>query len=123
MATSPTQRSLKLLRDGGYTAQVVEKWNPHAMIRQDLFGFIDIIAVRDQVEHVANIAGIQTTSRSNMSARIKKIKESEEAKRWHRAGGDIYVHGWAKNKSNRWELKAVRMDYDAASKEWTVTEE
>ena len=45
MASSPTQRSLKLLRDEGYTAQVVERWNPHARVRQDLFGVIDTAAM------------------------------------------------------------------------------
>jgi len=29
--TSPTQRSLAWLRARGYIAQVVERWNPHAL--------------------------------------------------------------------------------------------
>jgi hypothetical protein len=41
MATSPTQLSLKKLREEGYTVAVVEHWNSFARIRQDLFGFID----------------------------------------------------------------------------------
>jgi hypothetical protein len=35
---SPTQRSLAHLRRLGYQARVVERWNPFARVRQDLFG-------------------------------------------------------------------------------------
>ena len=45
MATSPTQLSLKKLREEGYTVAVVEHWNSFARIRQDLFGFIDLLAL------------------------------------------------------------------------------
>ena len=36
---SPTARSLAWLRDGGWTAGVVERWNPGARVRQDFLGF------------------------------------------------------------------------------------
>jgi len=121
MATSPTQRSLKLLRDLGYTAQVVERWNQHARVRQDLFGVIDIVAVKALDGDTTNIIGVQTTSKSNLSARVNKIKESEEAAMWSAAGGLILVHGWAKNKSNRWEVKALWMRYDKSTLEWVQT--
>ncbi|MHB1530468.1 MAG: hypothetical protein ACYCXT_13820 [Acidiferrobacteraceae bacterium] len=46
MPASPTQRTLRHLRKAGYPlVQVVEKWNPHAGVRQDLFGIIDVLAV------------------------------------------------------------------------------
>lgn len=118
MASSPTQRSLKLLRDEGYTAQVVERWNPHARVRQDLFGVIDIVAIKALDSDTTNIVGVQTTSKSNMSARVNKIKESPEAALWSAAGGLILVHGWAKNKSNRWEVRTLWMRYDAKTLEW-----
>ena len=41
MSTSPTTLTLKHLREQGYTAEVVERWNPHARIRQDLFGIVE----------------------------------------------------------------------------------
>jgi hypothetical protein len=69
---SPTQRSLEKLRQEGYLCQVVEKWNPHARIRQDLFGIGDILAIRDTETLL-----VQTTSRGNVNARIRKIEESE----------------------------------------------
>ncbi|WP_428851320.1 hypothetical protein [Imbroritus primus] len=47
MATSPTQRTLALLRKEGYTAEVTEHWNAFAGIRQDLFNVIDVLALGD----------------------------------------------------------------------------
>lgn len=65
---SPTQRALKHLREMGYQAQVVEKWNAFAKIRIDLFGCIDIVAVRPGVP----VLGVQCTSHSNISSRVEK---------------------------------------------------
>src|SRR5271167_4627948 len=88
---SPTQRSLKLLRERGWTCQVVERWNQWAKVRQDLFGCLDILAIspRDReadaaleawcVKNLAGklmgaaIIGVQVTSGSGHSDRRKKI--------------------------------------------------
>ena len=32
---TPTQRSLKYLREQGYTVAITERWNPFARIRQE----------------------------------------------------------------------------------------
>lgn len=99
---TPTQRSLKYLKEEGWTAAVVEKWNPHARIRQDLFGFIDILALKGP-ETIA----VQTTSGSNMSARVKKIADSKHVTDVRKAGWGIHVHGWRKNAQGRWVLRVV----------------
>lgn len=40
---SPTRRTLKHLRALGYPlVQVVEPWNPHAPVRQDFDGYLDV---------------------------------------------------------------------------------
>jgi hypothetical protein len=96
MAYSPTQLSLKKLRADGYIAEVVEKWIPGANIRKDLFGFIDIVAIRD-----GETLGVQTTSKSNMSARIRKIEDSDFISAIRKANWTIKVHGWHKA-DNRW---------------------
>lgn len=96
---SPTQRSLAHLRKNEYLVQVVEKYNIHARVRVDLFGFIDIVAVKDGIT-----LGVQSTSYSNISARVKKILEHENFPKVKAAGWRIIVQGWKKNKSNRWEL-------------------
>ena len=96
MAT-PTSRSLELLRERGYPlVQVVEKWNPFARVRQDLFGIIDIVAVGRKT------VGVQTTSYENMFARKRKLSESEALGVLKRAGWRIEVHGWRRpNKKSR----------------------
>ena len=93
---SPTQRSLKLLRDRGYLAEVVEKWIPGANIRKDLWGWCDVVGVK-RGETVA----VQATSAGNVSARVKKIADSETVGRVREAGWRIVVMGWVK-RNNRW---------------------
>ena len=90
---SPTQNSLKLLREEGYTAAVVEFWNSFVARRQDLFGIFDIIALRDN-----EVLFVQTTSLSNVSHRVKKITDSEHLGAIRKAGVRMEVHGWAKRK-------------------------
>lgn len=95
---SPTQRSLAYMRNQDYLCEVVERWNPYARIRQDLYGFIDILCVGD------DIVAIQTTTKSNMSARIAKIAEHENFTKVIESGMRVIVHGWYK-KDNRWNLE------------------
>jgi hypothetical protein len=97
MATSPTQRSLKYLREQGYTVAVTEKWNPHARIRLDLFGFVDLLAIKE-----GQTLAIQTTSASNFADRRAKILEHDNLSKVLSAGWSVHVHGWRKNvKGNR----------------------
>jgi len=51
---------------------VVEKWNPHARIRQDLFGILDLVAIKE-----GETLGVQTTTLGNVSSRLDKITQSE----------------------------------------------
>ena len=99
--TSPTQRSLAHLRNLGYRVAVVERWNPHARIRQDLFGVLDLLAVRD-----GEILGVQTTSGSNVSARLAKMADSEAVPELRQAGMRLEVHGWRKLKAG-WTLRSI----------------
>ena len=94
--TSPTQRSLKHLRELGYQVGVTEKWNPFARIRQDLFGFFDMVCVHPE----RKILGVQTTTRPNMAARLEKAKGNAALVAWILAGGCIQVHGWIKRKGH-----------------------
>ncbi len=110
MANSPTQRSLKYLRETGWDAEVVERWNSYARRRVDLFNCIDIVALRD-----GELAGVQTTSQSG-SSRIAKIKDEKLMRAWLRAGGTLYVHGWAKRgprgKRKVWTVRVVKITED-----------
>jgi hypothetical protein len=98
---SPTQRTLKHLRDQGYPlVAVTEKWNPHAKIRQDLFGIIDVLAVG------ADIVAVQATSGSNVSKRVAKITESVALPVLRKANIRVLVHGWTKRRG-RYQLREV----------------
>lgn len=94
---------MELLRERGYRVAVVEKWNPHARIRQDLFGFIDLIALKDD-----ETLAVQATSDDNVSKRIDKINDSDALADVRKAGWSIHVHGWKKRK-NRWCCREVNI--------------
>jgi hypothetical protein len=101
LATSPTQLSLKKLREDGYLVAITERWNAFAKIRQDMFGFIDLLAIKD-----GEILAVQTTSASNMSARANKIADSEHVGTVRKSGMKIHIHGWIKN-GRKWECKVM----------------
>lgn len=100
MAASPTALSLKYLRDLGYEAAVVEKWNPHAKIRQDLFGVIDIVAVSEW----GRVLWVQSTTKTNMSSRRRKLEESDIVPLLGMNANKVLLHGWHKA-NGRWQLK------------------
>lgn len=95
---TPTQRSLAKMREHGYLCEVTERWNPFAKIRQDLYGFIDILCVGE------DIVGVQTTTKENMKARIDKIANHDNYPAVIASGIRIVVHGWYK-KDNRWNFE------------------
>jgi len=89
---SPTSRTLDALRKSGWTCQVTERWNPFAKVRQDLFGGIDLLAIRP-----GETLGVQATSKSNVSARVKKLYAEPKLKVWMEAGNLLEVWGWEGN--------------------------
>ena len=98
---TPTQLTLRKLRADGWLAEVVERWVPGANIRKDLFGFVDIIALRD-----GETLAIQATSYSNISARVNKIASLGTVADVREANWSIWVIGWRKI-NNRWVEKIV----------------
>ncbi len=105
MASSPTQRTLAECRKRGWTAGVVERWNPHARIRQDLFGCIDLIALTPD-----GILAIQACAGSSHATRMAKVRAEPRTKLWRDAGGRFEVWSWAKRgqrgKRKTWTLRA-----------------
>lgn len=79
---------------------MVEYWNPFAGKRRDLFQCIDIVAVKVG----EGVLGIQCTTDSNVSARVEKIQELDEAQVWIESPARLEVWGWAK-KGPRGERK------------------
>jgi len=106
MGYSPTQRSLKLLRDRGFLPWVAEYYHAFSRRRVDLYGIIDIVAIKKEER---GVLGVQTTVASAVSARIKKISASPAARIWVMAGNRIVIHGWRKPTKTRkkWTLREV----------------
>jgi hypothetical protein len=120
MPITPTQRSLKFLRDQGFTVHIVEKWIPTTplgykgkIIRCDVWGFGDILATK-----VGQIGAtlVQTTSGAHVADHITKIKGIAEAGIWLASGNRIVVHGWAKRgergKRKLWDCRVVEVRFD-----------
>jgi hypothetical protein len=66
-----TPKTLKLIRKMGFNAAVTETWNPHVRIRQDLFGWMDILAYRPDA--APTVIGIQSTSYEHRRDRLLKM--------------------------------------------------
>lgn len=117
MTASPAQRTLARLRADGWTAQVVEQWNPHAQIRQDLFGGVDVIAIKLGERPKA----IQATTGAHVAARVAKLRQQEACEALCEAFS-VEVWGWTKYKvavrRRHWRPRIVELSGEpsAASK-------
>ncbi len=119
--TSPTSRSLKVLRAQGYTCGVVEKWNAHVGIRQDFCGGIDVIAFRGQRDYMGIdretfftrpvVVGVQCCASSGLAAHRTKLLAELRMREWIAAGGRLVLHAWSKKGAK------------GRRKLWTLTEE
>ena len=108
MPESPTSRSLAYLRERGYVAEKVEYYNPFSKRRVDLFGCIDIVAVKAGEA----ILGVQATTVANQAARKAKALSLPGLQAWLGAGGRFEVHGWGKHgllgKRKTWDVTVWR---------------
>lgn len=101
---TPTERSLRKLRADGYLAEVVERFNAFAKVRNDLYGIGDVLAIKPGA-----VLLVQATSRSNVSARVFKLRGHENLLPVLRAGIRVEVWGWARMASGRVECRIVDM--------------
>ena len=106
---TPTQRTLKALRDQGMTCDVVERFirragQPHG-VRRDLFHVVDILAMSED----RGFVGVQCFGASGFSEHWRKVTEEyrENTRMWLRCGGRLELWGWRKLKVKRGG-KAVR---------------
>lgn len=102
MATTPTQRTIRELKNQGRKCGIVERFNafvgPHG-IRQDLFGIIDIIALDPE----RGVVGIQTTG-NDFAGHWKKLTEDryQETLDWLETPGTrLELWAWRKIKLKR----------------------
>jgi hypothetical protein len=105
MMASPTSRSLALLRKCGHHADVTERWLPYANVRKDLFGCIDLVAVR---LGEPGVLGVQSTTAGNLAARVKKARQQPELRTWLATGNRYQCHGCHK-RAGKWQLKIVEL--------------
>lgn len=103
---SPTQRARAHCKAMGWTSQIVEKWNVHAKVRQDLFGCIDLIVLDGQP---GGPLGVQVCAGSSHAARRTKALAEPRLAAWLAAPARFEVWSYAKRgargKRKLWELR------------------
>ena len=116
---SPTQRTLRALRERGLEVAIVEKFNAYIGPfgqRQDLFGIIDVLALDPQI----GVIGVQSCGNS-FSAHRRKILEQrqQETVEWLSTPGTSFeLWSWRKIKLNRggkamrWSPRVARICLD-----------
>ena len=112
---SPTQRTLKYLRQEGYLAGIVERYVsiPGTFSKRiDLFNFIDIIAIKEN-----EIWAIQSCGQTGFAAHDRTILTNDRAPLWLKAGGRIKLIAWRKLKVERGKK---RMKWEARIKEYSL---
>lgn len=123
MANLLTYSRRKWRRDGYYVegTEQINRYAQNRVVRNDLHGFSDLVALKldDPDEPMVYV---QVTSRSNISARKRKILgESVGKGQWAvpiraiaeyilRRGDRIVIEGWRQNKkTRRYEERAVEL--------------
>ncbi len=83
----------------------VDSYNAFAGVANDLLGAFDGLAFSAG----AGIIGVQLTSRSNMSARRRKLRENPLVASWLESGGHVELIGWHKP-GTKWEPVVERLE-------------
>ncbi len=98
----------KHLEKQGYIVDKAESYNHLTKRKKDLFRFIDFVAIHPSTNE---LLAIQTTSKSNLSTRVKKAEGLQAYWHWLATGNPVEFHGWYKPKGiNRWEVKILRKE-------------
>lgn len=102
--SSNTTRSRDRLVALGYAVDVVESWNAFTRKRKDLYNGFDLIGCGPD-----GVVFLQTTSRANISSRIRKIAELPAIDAIRKAGVRLLVDGWDQPNGPRtaWRVKTV----------------
>ena len=97
-------KTIKLFKDRGYEVGSTEQFNFFTKTSNDLFGFIDKLAIRAN-----EILAIQITTDTHRSKHIRKMAEEPRSYKWLAAGGKIVLISWYKEK-NRWKYREDYLD-------------
>ena len=104
---SPTRKTLFILKREGHLQAVVEHFNPHARVRQDLFGFIDVLAL-----NAAGTTAIQACARGDMSTRRNKILKHHNLRAVINANWRVELWGW---KGKECKIEVIEIDGEPKS--------
>lgn len=129
---SPTQRALAECKKRGWRSAIVERWNSFAKLRQDLFGFADLVALDGK-----SILALQVTSGDHVTARMAKMSGLTAVVDWLKCGGKAEVWGFRKlqveakkrkkgtKPATRWALRRVSASVasDGIGLVWTEVDE
>lgn len=102
------ERSLKRCREAGYVTGLTEHFNPFVKIRQDLYGFIDFVAMKPGKPLLA----VQVCN-THAPEHIVKVCTHPNAKIWLQTGNRIVIHSWvehSKSGKKTWELDLTRIE-------------
>ena len=111
--TSPTSRSLALLRERGWIYGKVELQIPKTFIKRDLFGCFDYVAF-NPLAPAPELLHLQFTDGTNHSKRVLKIQLWEHLDAFLRIPGcKAEVWSWAKlgqaGTRKLWTLRRIRL--------------
>lgn len=98
------QRTLAVLKERGALYQKTETYNVFAHKRQDLFGFIDVLAVYPDS---CRLVGIQVCDSGSRLEHIEKIRNCESFRQWLTVG-KIEVWSWSKKLQRNAEGKRTK---------------
>lgn len=100
---TPMQRTLALLRERGWTCGIVEHWNPFVGIRQDLYGWCDLLCLGEYDEK-PSIIGVQVAGPGSDHAKhLRKMLDEPRFHEFKRCGGVALLISWR-------TLKALNKD-------------
>lgn len=107
---NPTARSIRHLRESGWTVARVEYWLAPARRRIDVWAFGDLLACRPEGRPTL----FQVTTGSNVAARITKARANAgPLLTWLLSGGKLVVHGWSlrgkRGERKLWTLREVEI--------------
>lgn len=116
---SPTARTLKALRDAGWTAEKVEQRLPipGRYVTRDMGGFADGISWKPGL----GILAWNATSGANVAAHVNKYNdEPGKLRDWLLAGGQFQIWGWrlagARGERKTWQVRRVGFQVDPAGR-------
>lgn len=98
MALTPDQLTREYYSNLGYSVTKVEGWKIYPELRRcDFLGIYDYLAFNDH-----EILAIQTTTKSNMSSRRKKMLTAKSFARWTKGNRRSILIVWHKERG-RWK--------------------